>query len=292
MFGRTSGIRGTLATEVAALAPDVIDAHSVVPLFELYEQIERLAATAKTLLARRVDELEQWKRAGYRSAAEYLATKSGSTVSAAKDTLATSTKLAELPVVEEAMRAGRLSNAQAVVVADAAAAAPSQQSRLVNEAQRSSVAELKSECLRTKAAADPDREATYRRIHVGRFVRTHVDSEGAWHLHARGPADAGARIEAALRSLIDEEFARDRAEDRREQRDALAFDALEHLAATPTDPETTRTPKQPKPRNLMLIGSTSRLCDGARCRTTRCVRSPASVRSRPPSPARCWVSPS
>ena len=100
----------------------------------------------------------------------------------------------------------------------------------MNEAQRSSTAELKRECLRTKAAAGPDREATHRRIRAERSMRTWTDGEGAWNLHARGPVDAGARIEARLRPLIDEEFARARAEDRYEERDAYAFDALARLA--------------------------------------------------------------
>jgi hypothetical protein len=250
MFGRVAGIETDVAAVAAAFDPDAVDAASVVPLFEALDRIERCASTMKTLLARRVDDVQQWKRSGYKSAAEYVAAKSGSTIAAAKDSLATSAKVAELPVVEDAMRQGKLSSVQATLVADAAAAAPSQQSRLVNEAQRSSVAELKRECLRTKAAADPDRDATYGRFRAGRFVRTHTDAEGAWNLHARGPADAGARIEAALRPLIDEEFARARANGRHEERDAYAFDALAHLADTPADGETTAKPKL---RNLMLI---------------------------------------
>jgi hypothetical protein len=249
MFGRIAGIGTDLAAVAAAFDPNAVDAASVVPLFEALDRIERYASTMKTLLARRVDEVQQWKRAGYKSPAEYIPAKSGSTLAAAKDSLATSSRLAELPVVEDAMRQGTLSSAQATLVADAAAAAPSQQSRLVNEAQRSSVAELKGECLRTKGAADPDREATYRRIHAERRLRTFIDGEGAWNLHLRGPVDAGARIEATLRPLIDAEFARARTEGRHEEREAYAFDAMVHLADTPV----VESGKQRSPRNLMLL---------------------------------------
>jgi hypothetical protein len=53
-----------LAAVVAELVPDAVPAPSVVPLFERLDRIERLAATAKTLLARRVDESREWQRRG------------------------------------------------------------------------------------------------------------------------------------------------------------------------------------------------------------------------------------
>jgi hypothetical protein len=46
---------------------------------------------------------------------ECVAATSGSAITAAKDSLATSMKVAELPVVEDAMRAGQLSTAQATL---------------------------------------------------------------------------------------------------------------------------------------------------------------------------------
>ena len=75
-------------------------------MWQTLDRIERLAAAMKLQLARRVDEVQEWKRAGYPSAAEYLAAKAGSSVAGATDMLRTSTKLASLPVVEDALRAG------------------------------------------------------------------------------------------------------------------------------------------------------------------------------------------
>ena len=147
-----------MANEVTALVagfdPDAIPADAVIPLHDRLQEINRKVNAAITLLARRVDEVQQWKRAGYASAAEYLAAKAGSSVASANDVLGASAKLASLPVVEDALRAGKLSGSQAVVVTDAAALAPAAQARLVNDAQRSSLTELRQECLRTKAAAD------------------------------------------------------------------------------------------------------------------------------------------
>ena len=221
----------------------------MVPVFEMADRIERAAATIKTLVARRVDELRAWERAGFKNAAEFVAAKTGATVGSAKAVLATSEKMVGLPVVEDALRSGTLSATQVAVVSDAAAAAPSQQSRLVEAAQRSSVRELKGECLRTKATVDPDREATARRIHAGRFVRTFVDSEGVWNLVARGTVSDGARIEARLRASVDEEFKTARRNGRRESLEAYTYDVFTRLL---TD-AVSDTGKEPTLRNLMLL---------------------------------------
>ena len=248
MLSGVAAIEELLSETVADLQPDAAPAHLAVKLFEGFDRIERLAATAKTLLARRVEESQVWRRSGYATAAEYVAATTGSSVQAARDVLATSAHVSGLPVVEEAMRAGNLSTAQATVVADAASTAPQTQDQLVDEAQRSSLKELRDSCLSVKAAADADREATHRRIHQNRYLRTFTDREGGWNLVARGPAEAGARIEAALRPLIEERFTQARDEGRHEAREAYAFDAL----ATAVDRERADTPSS-KPK-LQFLG--------------------------------------
>ena len=240
MVGDVAHIKSELAAAVADLNPSSVHASAVVSLFEEFDQIERLASCAKTLLARRIDDTPEWKRSGYPSPAEFLAAKSGSSVGAAKDALATSAKVAELPVVEQAMRGGQLSGAQAVAVTDAAARAPREQRRLVTKAKKSSLKELKAECQRTKAAADPNPELTHQRIHASRYVRTFTDSEGAWNLHARGTVEAGARIEAALRPHVDAQFTNARTEERREPFEAYMFDALVDAVAQPDTPGATK----------------------------------------------------
>ena len=60
------------------------------------------------------------ERQGHKTAAEFMAAKSGSTVGAASESLSTSNKLSDLPAVEQAMRDGELSQAQVNVIADAA----------------------------------------------------------------------------------------------------------------------------------------------------------------------------
>src|SRR3974390_1162587 len=109
---------------------------------------------------------------------------------------------------------------QGTAIAGAAAADPAAEGRLLAMAQTTNVSELREECLRTKAAADPDRDPTRRRIHERRCVRTYSDAEGGWNLVARGTAERGARFEAVLEREVDEMFTRARAQGRHEAREA------------------------------------------------------------------------
>jgi len=118
--------------------PARIDTHQVDALYEQFDRIERLAATSKTLLARRVNESREWARRGYATAAEYAAAKCGTSVGAAKDELAASEQIASLPIVEDEMRKGSLSQQQATVIAGAAAKDPKAQRRLVAKAKKAS----------------------------------------------------------------------------------------------------------------------------------------------------------
>ena len=123
-----------------------------------------------------------------------------------------------------------MSAVQAGLISSAAAANPAEERRLIELASRVSLAELREECARVRAAADPDPEATNRRLHAGRRLRRYLDSEGFWNLHANGTPQAGAAFNAVLDPIIDRIFKTARAHGQREHPDAYAFDALMHLA--------------------------------------------------------------
>ena len=86
------------STRICVAFGDVTDVWSA------FDRIERLASGAKTLLAARVDEAGDWKRAGARSAAEHLAKLSGTSTSVARRGLENSKELVSLPGVADAMR--------------------------------------------------------------------------------------------------------------------------------------------------------------------------------------------
>lgn len=218
------------ADVVEALAPEAVPLPDAAAVWELLDAVERRAAAMKTLMAPRVEKSRAWQRAGHRSAAEFMARRAGSSVASARRQLDVARKVEQLPATAQALRTGALSRAQAALTVEGASANPAAEQRLLEQAQRGSLKELHDEVLRVRAAADPDPDATQRRIHERRRVRTWRDTEGAWRASLYGTVMAGARLEARLTKLIDEEFAKARVEGRYETREAYAFDALMTLA--------------------------------------------------------------
>jgi Domain of unknown function (DUF222) len=265
-------VGSALRHQLARLAPADVPLSEAPAMWAAYDSIERCAAAAKTLLAERVEQSRVWAKEGHRSAAEHLARTSGSSVGAARAGLETSKKLRLLPATEAAVRRGELSQAQAETITDAAAVNPSAERSLLEVAGRGNLVELREQANRAKAAADPDPDATHRRIHGERRLCRWTDAEGAWNIQGRGTPAAGALFNAALDPIIDEVFRTAHREGRHEARDAYAFDALLELvrrarghiagraAAEPADDDANvaadRSPRRssgPKPSFLALL---------------------------------------
>lgn len=149
--------------------------------------------------------------------------------------MTTSKRIVELADTQAALRRGELSASQAEPIAGAASHMPDAEAHLLGMAATSTLAELREECARRKAAGDPDPEATYRRIHENRYLRRRRDGEGGWNLTARGTPDAGALFNSSLDPIIDDIFHAAWAEGRRDERQQYAFDALLEMARRARD---------------------------------------------------------
>jgi hypothetical protein len=187
--------------------------------------IERMAATVKVLAAVRVAGTEAWASAGDRSAAHQLARTTGVSVSEAQATLQTGARLAEQPAVADAARAGKLSTAQTAVITDAVASNPAAESRLLEQADRGSLGELRDHAARAKADTT-DLDARRRRNHERRGTRTYTDADGLAHLHWADNPERIAEFTGELERRIDTVFTAARKEGRREPREAYAADAM------------------------------------------------------------------
>jgi hypothetical protein len=192
--------------------------------------IESIAAYLKGAAAARVAETGGWRQRGFRNAAEDLAHQAGMSTRQARDALDTAQLLADHEELAGAATSGELSAGQVSLIAEAAEVDRAAADRLVAEAKSVSLAELREEVARTKAAAHPDLEARRREIHHKRRLRQWTDIDGAWHLNAVGNVEDGAQIIAALTPITDEVFRAARTEGRRERPEAYAFDALVQLA--------------------------------------------------------------
>jgi hypothetical protein len=222
-------LRQQLADVVGGIDLTLLLPSDAVRLVEEGTQIERLGAALKTLAAAHVAKSQAWKAQGDRTAEEWLARTTGTSTSDAAAVVRTGQQLAELPTTAAAARRGELSPAQVRELAAAATADPGAEQRLLQQAERGSLGELRDACRRTLAAADPDPEATRARIHRARNLRTWTDADGTARLSASGPADVVGRMVAAIDHQADRVFRERRAEGSCEPLEAYRFDALEAL---------------------------------------------------------------
>ena len=119
---------------------------------EWFEEMLRLAAAGKAVLVQRAVEGELWLQSGDRSAADWLAKRTGSTIAEARSVIDTGNALRRAPLTDAEFRAGRLSLKQAEAVAGAALD-PSEEPRLLALAHSQSLQKLRDECARVRAAA-------------------------------------------------------------------------------------------------------------------------------------------
>jgi hypothetical protein len=191
--------------------------------------LERMAASARVLLSKRAAETEQWKREGFRSAAEWLAAQQGTSTGRAKADIETSERLDGLEDTKEAMRDGLLSPDQAAAVADAATVNPDAEADLIGLAEQESLRRLRDEAARRRAERE-DGERRRERIHRRRRARAWTDGDGAWNFSATGPAEIGSGFVVEWERLTDERCRAARRSGEHGTREQHAFDALAEMA--------------------------------------------------------------
>src|SRR5205823_3933436 len=136
----------------AKVGDEPITSNEAAALVQLCVEIERLAVAARMMAARRVSS-DHWKARGYRSAAAWMAAEAGVPVGPAIAAMETLRLLDDLPATACAFRSGRLSLAQVGEIAAVAAEWPTTEQQLLDAAEVMSLAELREECRRVRAAA-------------------------------------------------------------------------------------------------------------------------------------------
>jgi len=224
--------------------------------------IEKLAAGLRVVMAGQAARTGSWRIRGARSPEEDLAKRTGTSVGKADDTLKTSKRLKQQPKVEAALRDGTLSDTQAAAVSDAAHADPRAEARLVDKAGQTDLRGLNDECRKVKAAADPDPDATNRRIHNERFFRHGHDVDGALTGSFRITPQAGADVLAAFAPFREAIFKQARAEGRRESFEAIDADALVAMAVAAAGGSAAPAGG---PKDVYVVADLQALRDGGSC---------------------------
>lgn len=230
LTGLVGALEAAAAAVAASLDPDAVPGSEATALYERLDRVGRVVGGARTVLARRVAEAGAWRGTQHQSAAEHLAALGGTSIGTARDELATSAALPNLPDVRTGMLTGELSGAQGAVIADAGRHAPDAAPALVAAAKRSNLQDLRNQAGRAKAAADASAAARHARIHRERRCSRSTRSDGTWALSAQGTPEDGALIAAMLDREVDRIYRSTNGTAERSSRDAMAFDALVAIA--------------------------------------------------------------
>lgn len=229
LLDRVQCLRDDLRAVVSDLDPDRVSGSAAATLLACFAEVEKLAAGGRILVARRVEVSNVWQRTGHRSAAAHIAQATGTGLGPAIDTLETARRLPSLPATDEALRQGRLSQAQAAVIAGAAAAQPGAERSLVDAAGTETFNTLRLRCRRVEAAARDER-TSYERVHRSRYLRHWTEHDGGVRFDARLAPDDGARVLVAIRAEVARLTAEARKAGVSEPERAVAADALVALA--------------------------------------------------------------
>ena len=218
-----------LRVALADLEPERLSGPDAARMLDIFAEIEKLASGGKLLSARRVESSNVWRRRGHRSAAAHIAEATGTGLGPAINALKAARRLDSLPATDDAMRHGRLSEAQVTEITGAAILQPDAEKELVETAKQQPLTLLKLRCRRVKAVGS-DQKATYEAIHRRRSLRNWTDDDGAVRFDATLTPDEGARLIAAVRAESDRLAVEARRAGLDEPSRALAADALVRLA--------------------------------------------------------------
>ena len=219
-----------LESFLADFEPGRYSGEDAAVLVDHFARGEHLCATGKALSARRAAEAELFRRDGHRSAAEWLAGKTGESLAGAAGSLRLADQMEHHPGLGDALRKGELSQTRARQVADVLQLDPNSEDELVEAAKdrNETNRQLADRCLRAKAKARSaeDSHAAYERIRAARYLRHYTDRDGAFRLEGLFTPDAGAKLLAALKPTRTVFFDEARRPGLRERPDAYEAAAL------------------------------------------------------------------
>ena len=214
---------------VASLDLDALSGAQVAKVFETGAELEKLGASLQVLAAPKIAKSETWARAGHRSPEEWMARTSGSSVGQAKAAVETGKRLDQLPTTASAVKSGALSLAQAAAVAEAAAADPASESKLLETAANESLKTLRDQSRRVVLDSRGSLEERYERQRKLREFSSWTDDEGMTAGRFRLTPEVGAAVINKIRREQDRLYRQAKKDGRRETPGNYAADAFAAL---------------------------------------------------------------
>ncbi len=224
MFDELHSVRTTLAELASDFEPQTLSGDQAVRVVRELGVIRRLTDGMLAKAGKRVDDTMAHAKQGTRDAAQLLARELGVGTEQARRAIDNARKLQDLPQTDEAVRAGKLSDQQAQMIADAAMRNPEAEPDLLAAASRGLVP-LRDACVKARADAE-DAETRRRRLHAQRAFRMWAGPEGMVEGRFSLTPEVGGKIKALIDDDVQRRFRQQRAEGDREAHEAYAADAL------------------------------------------------------------------
>ena len=249
--------RRRIVAHLAEADPERVTTAQAVEVFEVFAELERLVVAGKVLYSGRATQGTAWRDEGHRSAASWMAEKTGSGVGEALAVLETAEALQGLPETTEALRRGELSASQVKVIAGAAASHPASERSLLETAAGHSLKGLRERAAQVRATATSAEEekARYLAVHRARYVRHWADPDGAFRLDAKLTALDGAKFLSALGAEADARFDAARKAGEHETPAAYSADAL--VALVTGEPMAKRSAVSSRPTVCIRVDGTA-----------------------------------
>lgn len=223
-------IATSLTRYAGTFEPAALDAAQAARAVALCAKIEASAAAIKALAATRHAQSGTWRQEGFRSAAEQLARRTGTSCATAQRTIDTGRRMTAQPQIARAALEGTLSPEQTAAVASGVEANPSKTAELLDAAGTYSLSELHERVVSIKAAVG-DPEEHLKRLTARRGFRRWVDHEGALQAHLQGLPQHGAQLWQILDPIRRRLMMVRQSTTTAEPLQALDYDALMLIAA-------------------------------------------------------------
>src|SRR5262245_23845204 len=194
LFDKARDAARLLGEVARELDGDTLDLEGAKTLVDVFTRCERFAVAGRGVAARRVAKTVNWKHAGHRNPADWLASATGVGNGDASRQLDTAKRLEELPATSDAFRSGELSEAQASEIAAAAEIDPDAEADLLASVRDgASLRTVRDTCREITNRASND-ETRARRLHETRCARAYPSTSGHVALHAELAPGVGAQV--------------------------------------------------------------------------------------------------
>jgi hypothetical protein len=221
------------------LDPLVVTVDDAMVMVEVFCRIERMAATGKTLMAKRATDSPRLLRyKGFKDGVDYLARTLDTSAGEAAAILGMANALEGLDATTTAAKTGGLSPRKVAAVASAAIADPAAEAEMVTLAETApvKVVQERSRQIRRRASTETDEQRAAnarRRRAVSHWIDPDTgDGRGSWRL----PPGAHAEVVAELNRRANRYFEHARRHGHRELPGAYMADALIELTHPTTTP--------------------------------------------------------